>query len=126
MDKLTFISNLIDSITWPLLAVIGLFVLRKPISKLIPQIQKLKFRDLEAEFQTLSVSDQSLLFLDGVARKDQWTFYGKARSGERELGQAFYILVNDLIKVEKNELLDKLNVWLNSGEPNYNGLHARL
>ncbi len=118
MDALTFISEMTAAIAWPAIVVFGVYLLRAPLSSLIPKMQKLKFRDLEADFQTLSVSDQSLLFLDGVARKDQWTFFEKIRPGERELGQAFLVIVKDLLNVEKNELIKKLKQWLQSGEKN--------
>jgi len=64
------------------------------------------------------VSDQSLLFLDGVARKEQWTFYEKAREGERALGQAFLIIVRDLLNVERREIVLKLKLWLASENNN--------
>lgn len=118
MDKLTFISNMTNSLIWPAVILVGLYVLRTPISKLIPRVNRVKFRDLEADFQGLSVSDQSLLFLDGVARKGQWTFYEKARPGERALGQAFLIIVTDLLNVERSELIKKLKQWLSSEDTN--------
>ena len=118
MDGLTFIANVVGSVAWPLVVAAGVCLFRDPLSLLIPQMQRLKFKDLEADFQSLSVSAQSLLFLDGVARKYQWTFYSTTRVGERALGQAFALLVADLLKVEKNELLVKLESWLGSGDNN--------
>lgn len=118
MDTLTFISNMTSSLIWPVIVFGTLYMLRRPIASLFPKLTKIKFRDLEANFQDLSVSDQSLLFLDGVARKQQWTFFEKARSDERPMGQASKIIVKDLLEVEKNEVIKKLKQWLNSEEAN--------
>lgn len=118
MDGLTFSSNLIQALVWPafLLLILGMFY--EQIKVLLLRIQRLKYKDFETEFKELTVSGQSLLFLDGVARKEQWTFYKLAREGERRLGQAFSILVDDLLTVEKEELLKRLTIWLKSDDSN--------
>ena len=85
MDSLTFISSIVASTIWPLLIFILLYLFRKPLSELMPKIQTLKFRDVEASFKSLPLSGQSILFLDGVARKDQWTFYKKVLAQEQYL-----------------------------------------
>jgi len=41
MDKLKFISEMTDSLVWPVVSVVILYVLRKPISNLIPKVKKL-------------------------------------------------------------------------------------
>jgi len=107
-----------DSLIWPVITIVILYVLRKPLSNLIPKVKKVKFKDLEADFHELTVSDQSLLFLDGVSRKEQWTFYEKSREGERALGQAFLIIVRDLLSVERSEVIQKLKQWLASENNN--------
>lgn len=118
MDTLTFITKLIDSLAWPIVIAGSIYLMRVPLSSLLPRIDKLKYKDLEADFSRLSVSDQSLLFLDGVARKEKWTFYESARKGERPLGAAFAIIVRDLLNVERNEIIEKLRQWLNSENEN--------
>lgn len=50
MDWVTFISKAIDSLAWPVFALIVILLLRKPIMQLIPLMSKLKYRDFEAEF----------------------------------------------------------------------------
>lgn len=50
MDKLTFVSNLIDSIVWPVAFLILVALLRKPITQLIPLLRKLRYKDVELEF----------------------------------------------------------------------------
>lgn len=50
MDWLSFISTVIDSVAWPAAVIILVLLLRKPISNLIPLLQKLKYKDLELEF----------------------------------------------------------------------------
>ena len=117
LNTFEFISNLIDSLVWPLIVVIIVFRFKKSITNLIPRISKLKYRDFETDFQSLSISDQELLFLDGVARKEYWTFYSTSREEERELGSAFAMLVDDLLSVERLELFKKLKEWLASEDP---------
>jgi lipopolysaccharide biosynthesis regulator YciM len=50
MDTLTFLSELIKSIAWPVTSIILVFLLRKPIIELVPLMKKLKYKELELEF----------------------------------------------------------------------------
>ena len=50
MDWLTFISELVKAIAWPLAGVVIVIVLRRPISGLLSLLRKLKYKDLELEF----------------------------------------------------------------------------
>jgi hypothetical protein len=50
MDWLTFFSNAIDSLSWPLVAVIGLWWVTKHVASLLPLTKKLRYGDLEVEF----------------------------------------------------------------------------
>jgi len=50
MDILTFISELIKSVAWPVTAVALVALLRKPIVELIPLLRRLKYKELELEF----------------------------------------------------------------------------
>ena len=50
MDNRTFIANLFASAVWPLVTLLIAGFFRKPILTLIPAIQKLRWRGLEAEF----------------------------------------------------------------------------
>jgi len=78
-----------------------LYYFRDKVSSLLDQIKTEKVGSLEAGFQDSPISSQSLLFLDGIARKDQWTFYEEKRDDEKNLGAAFLSITKDLIKVEK-------------------------
>lgn len=51
MDWLTFVSKLIDSLAWPLVALVLGLIFRKKLFDLIPAIRKLKAGPLEAEFE---------------------------------------------------------------------------
>lgn len=51
MDWLTFSVELIKALIWPLLVVIILIIIRKPLSELVPYLKKLKLGELEAEFE---------------------------------------------------------------------------
>jgi hypothetical protein len=50
MDVLTFLSELIKAVAWPLTAVVLVVLLRKPIVELIPLLRRLKYKELELEF----------------------------------------------------------------------------
>jgi hypothetical protein len=50
MDVLTFLSELIKAVAWPLTAVVLVALLRKPIVELIPLLRRLKYKELELEF----------------------------------------------------------------------------
>ncbi|MDO9009789.1 MAG: hypothetical protein Q8K57_03780 [Thiobacillus sp.] len=51
MDWLTFVSKLIDSLAWPLVALVLGLVFRRKLLDLIPAIRKFKAGPLEAEFE---------------------------------------------------------------------------
>lgn len=50
MDSLTFISELVDALAWPATVLVIVWLLRGPLTQLIPEVRKLKYRDFEAEF----------------------------------------------------------------------------
>lgn len=52
MDWITFLSELIDSVAWPILIIILAFIFRSPLSELIKVLKSLKYRDLELEFDS--------------------------------------------------------------------------
>ena len=51
MDALTFIAKIIESIAWPVAAVILVMLLKAEIQSLLPFIKRLKAGPLEAEFE---------------------------------------------------------------------------
>jgi hypothetical protein len=50
MDILTFLTQLVNSLAWPIVAVVLVLLLRSPISKLLLLIAKIKYKDLEVWF----------------------------------------------------------------------------
>ena len=50
MDLLTFSVELTKTLIWPLLVVIILLIIRKPLFDLVPYLKKIKLGELEAEF----------------------------------------------------------------------------
>lgn len=50
MDTLTFISEVIKSLAWPVATVLLALMLRKPVTELITFLRKLKYKELEMEF----------------------------------------------------------------------------
>lgn len=65
MDWLTFFSNVINSLAWPITVIIIVLILRQPLSNLLQLIQHLRFQGLEVEFgqkmQALALEAQKLL-----------------------------------------------------------------
>jgi hypothetical protein len=51
MDMLTFISNIINSLSWPIATIVLVWLLKAPLSKLLLLIVKIKFKDLEIWFK---------------------------------------------------------------------------
>src|SRR6266702_978293 len=50
MDWLTFVSSLVHSLAWPG-AVVGIvLLLRRSLNKLLPELNRLKYKDLELDF----------------------------------------------------------------------------
>jgi len=49
MDCLTFTSNAIDSLAWPVALVIGLLVFKRPITTAVFSLKRLRYKDLEVE-----------------------------------------------------------------------------
>src|SRR5215813_10959026 len=61
MDRLTFTAELIKALAWPLTILVSAYVLRKPFSALLPLIHKLKYQDIEVEFdkQLVAIKEQA-------------------------------------------------------------------
>ena len=51
MDWLTFLTEIIRAIAWPVIILVAIFILRKPVTTLIPKLGTLKYKDLELEFK---------------------------------------------------------------------------
>lgn len=56
MNILEFISKIIGEISWPITVVVLVIILRKNIAELLTSLTKLKFKDLEIDFQRLAES----------------------------------------------------------------------
>jgi len=51
MDLLELFASLVNSLAWPVTVVCCVYILRAPAGKLIERVTKLKYGELEAEFQ---------------------------------------------------------------------------
>ena len=51
MDLAKFLSGAIDSLAWPAALVITVYILRRPLSRLALLLRRLRFRDLEVDFE---------------------------------------------------------------------------
>lgn len=60
MDCLTFISNLVSSLAWPIAIVVIVISMRAQIASLITNIKKLKAGSIEAEFEKLEQEVQEV------------------------------------------------------------------
>lgn len=50
MNWMEFVIQLLDKLAWPLLALLALLTLRQPLAELVSQAKRLKYKDLELEF----------------------------------------------------------------------------
>jgi len=50
MDPLAFVASLVDSLAWPAAVVLLAFVFRHSLTQLIPYLRRLKYKDIELEF----------------------------------------------------------------------------
>lgn len=49
MDQNTFYSSVIESLAWPVLTLMALWILYKPLDKLITSIKFMRYKDIEIE-----------------------------------------------------------------------------
>ena len=108
----------IDTIT------IGLLVLC-----FIPFFQKIlssiKAGGVELQFRDCTVHEQIFIFLDGIASRQAWTFF-PPRKGEIALGQGFKVLIDELLKNQRKELLNQLRKWFESENDNHKWFAAEV
>ncbi len=50
MDWLTFIAELVKALAWPSAAILAVFLLRQPLLKTLRELKRLKWKDVEVEF----------------------------------------------------------------------------
>ncbi|MBN3562236.1 hypothetical protein [Aliamphritea spongicola] len=50
MNHMQFIIELADKLAWPLVALVALVMLKRPLEDLLPLAKRLKYKDLEVEF----------------------------------------------------------------------------
>lgn len=50
MDWKQFLSSIVESLTWPTVVVLLVILLRKPLSGLLPLLERMKFKDFEIGF----------------------------------------------------------------------------
>jgi hypothetical protein len=111
-------SFLVDTTSLGLLAFVSL-----PFLSLV--VTSFKAAGVEFSFRELSVHDQVLTFLDGIALKKQWTFFNP-RAGEERFGAAFVELTCELVKNAHGDLVPQLRVWLRSEHPNHRWFAAEI
>lgn len=51
MDTLTFISNIVSALAWPLAVIVIVLMLRSPLIALLRNLKRLKFKDAELDFE---------------------------------------------------------------------------
>jgi hypothetical protein len=108
----------VDSTTLGLLALAALPVLWEIVGTV-------KAGGVEVSFRELAVHQQIFKFLDGVATQRAWTFY-PPRAGESDLGEGFGILIKNLKRKHEKELINQLEVWLESDSNNLRWFAAEI
>lgn len=68
MELVELLVSLLDAAAWPLVAVVALLMLRSPLSKLVPLIEKVRYKDWQVDFrpvfQELTKKTRSLEAVD--------------------------------------------------------------
>jgi hypothetical protein len=88
-------------------------------------VTSFKAGNVEFSFRDLSVHDQVMTFLDGVAIKRRWTFFAP-RPGEAQLGAAFVELTGELISKARSQLVAQSRAWLRSEDLNQRWFAAEI
>lgn len=72
MNWLEFIAEAIKALSWPITVVLIIYLLRKPLSELIPLLRKLKYKELELDFgkQIKELSEKATKELPVVEKID--------------------------------------------------------
>jgi hypothetical protein len=50
LDWLQLSASIIDSLAWPLTVAVGIYLLRRPLLALLPNLRQFKYKDLEVQF----------------------------------------------------------------------------
>lgn len=50
MDVLTFLATIVGSLAWPVSLLVALFLLRRPITELLPSLRRFSYKELEVDF----------------------------------------------------------------------------
>lgn len=109
---------LVDTVTLGLLALAALPFLSTFVSSF-------KAGGVEFAFRELSVHEQLIAFLDGIATKRQWTFFSP-RPGEEDLGPAFKVMTEELLNAARPRLVGQLRAWLASDDVNHRWFAAEI
>ena len=74
-----FIASLIDSLAWPVAAIVVVWILRRALLALLPRLRFLKYKDWHLEFSELLEAAETQI---GVAQKDTETITARRRNSE--------------------------------------------
>lgn len=64
MDTLTFISNIVSALAWPIAVLMIVLVLRSPLVGLLRNLKRLRFKDAELDFE------QAIIELKGIEAQE--------------------------------------------------------
>lgn len=97
MEYLNFISSLVESMSWPIAIVLIVVLLRKPILKMIPNLRKLKYKNVEMDFNEIrDIHDEA----SGKTTKTEW-----------RLTSTKHLLPNMVDLAKKSPLAVILQAW---------------
>jgi hypothetical protein len=108
------------TVNWYSIILVGMMIipiLLVAFSNFQSEQLSIKAGAIEINFGGLSLEKQILIFLDGVIRQKQWTFYA-TRQNEAQLGEVFHILVDDMIKKDQKNFYIEIKKWLHSENEN--------
>ncbi len=90
MDWLTFISSVVASLAWPVAAITVVFLLKKPLGALLPNLRNLKYKDLELDFgkELKKVEEKAKQVLPAATKPKAITKQPKERDSSQIINEA--------------------------------------
>lgn len=86
MDALTFVAAVIDSLAWPATLLASLFLLRKPLARVLPMLRRVRYKDVDVEFGVASEVKGELV--KEAARELETTTHPKQQAIQQATQQA--------------------------------------
>ena len=104
MDWFTFTSNLVDSLAWPIVLVVVILILKKPITNLIDRITRIAGKDISVDFSK-ELSRLTQKVDRNLATKDLYDFIVNGEEIQKYFADAYIdsrsAIINGWLMIEE-------------------------